>query len=110
MVHAEAAIDLDNDSPLRGASAMVPADKEPAVSVRIDKHEELGLAAGKPAMESRLPTLRKRNGETCHIERCAAPTFATSTAEPREVRHGCQVHAGSRTVKKSFASRRKSIR
>ena len=36
MVHAEAAIDLDNDSPLRGASAMVPADEEPAV--RIDKH------------------------------------------------------------------------
>ena len=36
-LHAEAAIDLDNDSPLRGASAMVPADEEPA-SVRIDKH------------------------------------------------------------------------
>ena len=36
-LHAEAAIDFDDDSPLPCAAAMVPADDEPA-SVRTDKH------------------------------------------------------------------------
>ena len=106
---AEAAIDLDDDSPVPGAAAMVPADDEPA-SVRTDKHGGTWSVRRQASNGKSLRDIVKTEWGDVPHQIVRHSNLWTSTAKrTRSAAWLSSTRRKDRMDNKSFASRRKSI-